>query len=223
MIEKASHHDAPAGFTLVEMSIVLFVIALLTAFVLKGRVFIESAKSTDMVATTKDLSAALADFKSRYRFLPGDLPGAAADLSAIAAGAACDIANTTGGIGNGQIDTSGEISCVSVHLAAAGLASKTAPDGSFNATYGRVWVMSRDASLNTAITLCSRSGSAGVALSGAVNGLKPALAVFELVPADVGQRLDSEFDDGNPATGAIRGSAAYAPNTVLSCFALPVY
>lgn len=223
MTLSSLRQGAQTGFTLVEMSVVLFIIALLTVAVLKGRVFIDSARSTDMVATTKDLGAAIADFKSRYRFLPGDLPAAAADMAGIAANAACDIANTVGGIGNGQIDTSGEIGCVSVHLSAAGLTSKTAADGSFNGTYGRVWVMDREASRNTAITLCGRSGSAGVALSGAADGLRPVLAVFEQVPADVGQRLDSEFDDGNPATGAIRGSAAYTANTILACFGMPVH
>lgn len=214
------HH---AGFTLAELSIVLIIIALLTAFLLKGQVFIDSAKSTDLVTTTKDLSAAIAEFKSRYHYLPGDLPAASADLAGIASGSACDMPITTANIGNGRIDTAAEIACVSRHLFAAGLVAKAAPDGSFNGVYGRVWVMSRESAFSATTTACNRAAGTGTVLLGSPAEMKSTIGVFERVPSEVAQKLDSEFDDGNASLKAIRGSAAYANGTTIACFGLPVY
>lgn len=211
-----------AGFTLAELAIVVVIIALLVTFVLKGQSFIDSAKSTDMATSAKDLSTAVSEFKSRYHFLPGDLPRASAELSGIGVGSTCDIANTTANIGNGRIDTPAEIGCVSQHLLAAGLVSKAAGDGSFNGAYGRVWVMSRESSLDTAVTQCSQTSGTGISLSGAATQMKPIVAVFEHVPSDVAQKLDSEFDDGSASTGMIRSSAAYAPGSTVTCFGMPV-
>lgn len=211
------------GFTLAEIAIVIVIVGLLLTFVLKGQSFMDSAKSTDVVTTAKDLSAAVSEFKSRYHFLPGDLPAASADLSAIAAGSACDVPNTVATIGNGAIDTAAEIACVSQHLLAAGLVSKAAPDGSFNGAYGRVWVMSRESALNTSVTRCRDAAGTAIALLGAVTLMKPTIAVFERVPSDVARKIDTEFDDGNATTGTIRGSVAYAPGLTIACFGMPVY
>lgn len=211
------------GFTIAELAIVLIIIALLTAFVLKGQWFIDSAKSADIITTTKDLTAAIAEFKSRYHYLPGDIPAASADLSEIASGSACDFALSTAGIGDGRIDAVAEIRCVSQHLGAAGLVSKAAADGSFNGAYGRVWLMSRESSLNTAVTQCDQASGAGVALLGTQHSMKPTVAVFERVPSDVAQKIDTEFDDGNATTGTIRGSVVYSPGSTIACFGMPVY
>ncbi len=212
-----------SGFSLAEMAIVIVIIALLMTFVMKGQGFIDSAKSSDVVTSAKDLSAAVSDFKSKYHFLPGDLPNASADISGIAAASPCNIATATANIGNGRIDTPAEIGCVSQHLLAAGLVAKAAADGSFNGAYGRVWVMSREAALDTAVTQCNQASGTGVALLGAADKMRPTVAVFERVPSDVAQKIDSEFDDGNATTGTIRGSVAYAPGSTILCFGMPVY
>ncbi len=223
MREKRRSKAQEAGFTIAELAIVVVIIALLLAFVLKGQGFIDSARSTDVVTSAKDLSTAVSEFKSRYHFLPGDLPNASADISGIAVGSACDITNTTANVGNGRIDTATEIGCVSQHLLAADLVSKVAPDGSFNGAYGRVWVMSRETSLNTAVTQCNRASGTGVALLGTTIEMRPTVAVFERVPSDVAQKIDAEFDDGIATTGTIRGSVVYAPGSTIACFGMPVY
>lgn len=219
-VRPMRHH---AGFTLAELSIVLIIIALLTAFLLKGQVFIDSAKSTDLVTTAKDITTAIAEFKSRYHYLPGDLPAASADLAGIASGSACDMPTTTANIGNGQIDIAGEIRCVSQHLSAAGLVQKAAPDGSFNGVFGRVWVMSRESALAATTTQCNMSSGTGIRLLGGAEPMKSTIAVFERVPSEIAQKLDSEFDDGAARTGAIRGSADYANGTTISCFGMSLY
>ena len=116
------------AFTLVEISIVLVIIGLiLGAVFVGGQTLIANTKTTGTITLIKDLSGAVADFKSRYHYLPGDLPNAHEDISGIASGDPCDIA-PNGTIGDGLIDTDAEKNCVAVHLVLAGFI-KGSPTG----------------------------------------------------------------------------------------------
>jgi type II secretory pathway pseudopilin PulG len=119
-----------AGFTLVELGIVLAVLALLAASVLvAGRALIQRGEVADLVAKTRDLAAAARGFKSRYSFFPGDLPNAASYLTAdggVSAG--CSYA-PGGQVGNGLVDTATESSCALEHLLRAGLLTKLSLQG----------------------------------------------------------------------------------------------
>ena len=64
------------GFTLVELGLVIVVIALLLVAVLQGQSLIGTAGSQAALAAVKDLATAMAEFKSRYGYLPGDMPNA---------------------------------------------------------------------------------------------------------------------------------------------------
>jgi prepilin-type N-terminal cleavage/methylation domain-containing protein len=108
-----------SGFTLIELGIVLTVIALLLAMVVKGTGLIDSAKSTAVIATIKDLSTASRQFKERYRYWPGDLPNAGIAIPNLPA--ACDMPTSTAAIGDGQINTAAEVSCAIEELSQAGL------------------------------------------------------------------------------------------------------
>lgn len=61
-----------AGFTLVEIAIVLVIIGLLLVGILKGQEMIENARVTNMVKDINNMTAAVSSYKSRYRGLPGD-------------------------------------------------------------------------------------------------------------------------------------------------------
>nr|MDP2192270.1 prepilin-type N-terminal cleavage/methylation domain-containing protein [Rhodoferax sp.] len=61
-----------AGFTLVEIAIVLVIIGLLLTGILKGQEMIENARVTNMVKDINNMTAAVTSYKSRYRGLPGD-------------------------------------------------------------------------------------------------------------------------------------------------------
>src|SRR5258706_13133538 len=63
-----------AGFTLIEIAIVLAVIGILLIVVLQGRGLIGTSHSQAAVAAVKDLSTAIAQFRERYRYLPRDMP-----------------------------------------------------------------------------------------------------------------------------------------------------
>ena len=60
------------GFTLIELSIVLVIIGLLTGGILVGQSLIASARLQSFVSQMNQLDAAVALFKSNYRYLPGD-------------------------------------------------------------------------------------------------------------------------------------------------------
>ncbi len=66
-----------SGFTLVEISIVLVIIGLVTASVLVGRNLIEAAEMRASITQTERYQLAVKTFQTKYNSLPGDLPFAA--------------------------------------------------------------------------------------------------------------------------------------------------
>src|SRR4051812_21475415 len=68
--------DHRRGFTLLELSIVLVVIAMLVGGVLVGQSMIHSAELRSVTADINRFSAAAIAFKDKYHYLPGDLPNA---------------------------------------------------------------------------------------------------------------------------------------------------
>ncbi len=106
-----------AGFTLIEIAIVLAVIGILLIVVLQGRGLIGTSHSQAVVAAVKDLSTAIAQFRERYGYLPGDMPTATTQVPGVVAGSCSASAN---GNGDGQIDAD-ELACVTNHLFNAGL------------------------------------------------------------------------------------------------------
>src|ERR671919_84207 len=67
-----------AGFTLVEIAIVLVIIGLLLGGILKGQEMITQAKIKNVMADFSGVSAAYHGYQDRYRAIPGDDPNAAA-------------------------------------------------------------------------------------------------------------------------------------------------
>ena len=73
MIPVQKHMRAQAGFTLVELAIVMIIIGLLIAGVLKGQALIQNAQVTATVAQIKGIDAATTTFRDTYDALPGDM------------------------------------------------------------------------------------------------------------------------------------------------------
>ncbi|RKZ53840.1 MAG: prepilin-type cleavage/methylation domain-containing protein [Candidatus Parabeggiatoa sp. nov. 3] len=61
-----------AGFTLVEIAIVVVIVGMLLAAVLKGREIILNAKIKQLENDYKGISAAIYTYQDRYKALPGD-------------------------------------------------------------------------------------------------------------------------------------------------------
>ena len=82
---RSTDRSGSAGFTLVEIAIVLVVITLILAGVFKGQALIDSARVRSMATEVSGIRAAWYSFQDRYRSLPGDFPNARThiDLSLI--------------------------------------------------------------------------------------------------------------------------------------------
>lgn len=61
-----------AGFTLVEIAIVLVIVGLLLAGVLKGQELIENSKIKSLAKDLDSMTAVVSSYQDRYRGLPGD-------------------------------------------------------------------------------------------------------------------------------------------------------
>lgn len=90
-----------AGFTLVELAIVMIIIGLLIGGILKGQELIANAQTTATIAQMKGIDGALSTFRDKYSALPGDLRNPSQRLR----GCTGNCANSGGASrGNGRID-----------------------------------------------------------------------------------------------------------------------
>src|SRR3954471_18671131 len=72
MMRTNTASRSQAGFTLVEIAIVLVIIGLLLGGILKGQEMITQAKIKNIINDFNGLSAAMYSYQDRYRALPGD-------------------------------------------------------------------------------------------------------------------------------------------------------
>jgi hypothetical protein len=187
------------AFSVLEMSIVLVVIALILASVMVGQNFVARARLDAIIADIKKISNSVEQFEKLYQGLPGDLANTAQlpTISALPAAVA--------GNGNGLVDTSAEALNFWLHLALSGLypgnfdisssyvpTNNTAAGGippgpietsgysvNNDATYGLTYVFSG-----------FPSGTANYTTS----IISPVDAYY----------IDNKIDDGNPDTGIVR-------------------
>ncbi len=98
---KQTHKD---GFSLVELSIVLVILGLLTGGILTGQNLIHAAELRSVTTEAESLKAAIYTFRDKYFYLPGDMPNAF-DFWGTAVGCTDTIvsdANPNGCNGNGN-------------------------------------------------------------------------------------------------------------------------
>ena len=186
-----------AGFTLIEIAVVLVVIGLLVGAVLTGQELIGSARVRNLADSSAGIQSAYFAFVDRYRRVPGD-------WNAAEAGEALGVAVSSGGNDNGRIDNESgsewaEPNALWEQLAKAGLlqgdfkgrsaaptpTNQLAPLNPFN----RVMVLGRtDDYLHT-------GGTPPVRLN---------LVLGRGIPVDLARELDTKVDDGVPDTGVLR-------------------
>jgi prepilin-type N-terminal cleavage/methylation domain-containing protein len=197
-----------AGFTLVEIAIVLVIIGLLLGGILKGQEMITQAKIKNVINDFNGITVAITSYQDRYRALPGDDKNAAArwTIQAPANGDGDGViaglynANDTSGTG-GAPAAAAESNLFWQHLRIAGFVpgltvgtgSGTPPP---NATGGLIGVES------------GVVGTRGL-------GFTSTIVCSSNVADKVAIAVDTQIDDSNSATGQVRAQlqAAANPNT----------
>ncbi len=221
-----------SGFSLVELSIVLVILGLLTGGILTGQSLIKAAEIRQTIKDYENFRTAVHLFKNKYFYLPGDMPNAT-QFWGIAGGngqnnACYQVAavgtETCNGDGNGQIEGSSpwynEELRAWQHLANAGLIN-----GSFTGAIGHdqyyqpnVNIPSSRIGSATGWRYYHTLGGAGdniwfqetntsyvMLLSGVTN--------LSLVPEDL-WNIDKKIDDGKPGGGVIRALKTSGCTTV---------
>jgi prepilin-type N-terminal cleavage/methylation domain-containing protein len=202
--DKKSAKPTQAGFTLVEIAIVLVIIGLLLGGILKGQEMITQAKIKNVINDFNGITAAVTSYQDRYRAIPGDDVGASARWTVQA---------PASGNGNGIV---------------AGLYNFTIPGGAPPTTAQEsnlFWQHLRIAGFITGPTTGLGSGSAppnatggiiGVETGGAPNpgglGFSSLIMCTSNLPDKVAIAVDTQADDGSPSTGQVRGQLQTAPN-----------
>jgi type II secretory pathway pseudopilin PulG len=177
------------GWTLVELGIVLVVIGIILTVVLTSTSLIGSSHAQAVQATVKDLSEAIARFRERYGYLPGDMPNATTRIPGVVANS-CSV--TANGNGDGQIDA-GEVACVPNHLFNAGF---------IKGGTGAITLSQSDKLITVRAIARSASGVTSFPTS-----TRNVIEILNL-PCRSAQELDVKSDDGNFASGKARASVA---------------
>jgi len=182
-----------AGFTLIEIAIVLVIIGLLLGGVLKGQELITSARVRNLISQQDGIKAAYFGFLDRFRALPGDYSLASTNIANV----------TANGNGNGQIrsitggDVIDEYIAVWDHLTHAGFingsytyaALPESPATAPTNPYARYIQVIYDAVYGTGAGALRHNIKTG-------NG----------IPSEILSEIDRKIDDGNPVGGVFQFS-----------------
>ena len=199
------------GFTLVEISIVLVIIGLLTASIIGGMSYVTNAKINNAITLAQDISDAINTFKQQYHMLPGDM-SITTEIQNVRT--ECQTGGANAGNNNGLIDTAtrDETLCVPEVLFRAGMAKVDQNGGwyVFKSYYGSATV--KAASLSTAVTASIAAGNSF-----------PATHVVEFanLPCDVAQAIDRKIDNDDLTSGkAVASGGACASGSVVAYYAV---
>lgn len=174
-----------SGFTLVEIAIVLVIIGLLLGGVLKGQELITQGKIKNVANDLNGMTAAIYGYQDRYKAFPGDDAGASSRWTGTGLNGNRD------GVISGEFNSNTDANESRIfwrHLRLAGFvggdsASFAQPQ---NAVGGIVGVQNNS------------GATSAIELAGIV-------VCSSNLPGKIANAIDSQFDDGTPNKGPVRG------------------
>jgi len=215
-----------SGFSLVELSIVLVILGLLTGGVLTGQNLIRAAELRSVTSEFNQYNTAIMAFKDKYLAFPGDISNATDFWGAMTSGTCPNATGGTGtqtcsGDGNGFIQRTGaggqtnEAYLAWQHLVNAGLieGADTGIAGSDSKWHsvvgenvptskmGGAWVLNHDSSKTGHDEYFDGNYGNNLRLFGSVDA-----STFNETPAlkpEEAWGIDKKLDDGMPALGQV--------------------
>ncbi len=191
-----------AGFTLVEIAIVLVIIGLLLGGVLKGQELINSAKVKNFATDFRNIPLFIYGYQDKFKALPGDDAAVATTHLGSAVGGVTVVPATGASVGNGVINgawNSTSITAESVlfwqHVRLAGLAAG-ATSAPTDANAVKTFVPQNADGGHVGITSGTNTPVAG--LTGTY------IVCSTNILGKFAKQLDLTMDDGAPATGSVR-------------------
>ena len=218
------------GFTLIELSVVILVIALVAGGVVAGKSFIASAKVLSVVSEVGEFRTAVSSFFDKYKSKPGDMSDAY-DYFAKGDNSVCGNDNSSATGCNGDDDgaygySNGERLKAWKHLSLSGFLSGSYTGVKYSGTiYGKT---------NVNVPLSPFDGVGYMfdwSVSGVYSGFLPATDYLLLGHDDAdgllhtssidpvnAQLIDSKLDDGYAYTGT---TVAVDGKSVTGCILVP--
>lgn len=200
------------GFTLVEITIVLVIIGLLVGGILMGQEMITQARIKNVIADFNGISTAYHAYRDRYHAIPGDDPNAATRW-----------AGATSGNGDGQIQglynsatPTDESRLWWDHLRRAGFIPGTGTNQPFNAVGGLIGVQLGDGAIpNVGPVLGTDAAGTG--------GFSGIIVCSANLPDKIAIGVETQMDDGAPASGTLHGQLQTAFNPPIGKQAAAIY
>tara|TARA_B100001123_G_scaffold262669_1_gene292561 strand:+ start:303 stop:1085 length:783 start_codon:yes stop_codon:yes gene_type:complete len=223
------------AFSLVELSIVLVILGLLTGGILTGQSLIRAAELRSVTTEFQRYQTAALSFRDKYFAMPGDMPnatafwGTAATCPGVRATAAAGVCNGNGdGVLRNDSPQSHEVFGAWEHLGSAGLVEGTYTGN----TYDTGTATSNASMIGTNIP-ASRMGNAGWSFYhftprpisdtgyfdgpygyffffGATTGTN--VSYNPVLTPEEAWNIDTKIDDGMPATGKVLSLESQAGN-----------
>lgn len=200
MLHHSAKHTHQEGFTLVELTISIAIIALLITAITATMNVKRKADYNTMVSDMNDISAAVTSFQNTYHGIPGDLYDASSQIGSEA----------TDGDGNGTIDTTNTIGSESLqfwdHLSLAGLITGSYDGASQEPGVGVMagpfknsgYYAASTSEGSVTITIGKYTGSAISDVTTDLDGI--------LTPHEAAL-YDTTYDDGDPSSGSVRAQS----------------
>jgi prepilin-type N-terminal cleavage/methylation domain-containing protein len=200
-------NSAEAGFTLVEIAIVLVIIGLLLGGILKGQEMITQAKIKNLINDFNGITVAVTSYQDRYRAIPGDDQNATTRWT-----------TQTPASGNGNGIIAGLYNANDI-TGAGGAPASTGESNLF-------WQHLRIAGFVPGLTTGTGSGTPPPNAAGGIIGVESGvvgtsglgftslIVCFSNLPEKVASAVDGQMDDSKPASGQVRAQLQAAANPV---------